>query len=92
MRNFIFFQVIFIILLITSSTFAQKQIIINELSQGPNDDWEWIEYIIMEDGTDIRGVYLDDNDIERGLLIETLNELIKKIELWDKLFIWPSLE
>lgn len=46
--------------------FAQKQIIINELSQGPQDDWEWIELVVLKDSTDIRGVYLDDNDSIHG--------------------------
>lgn len=46
--------------------FAQKQIIINELSQGPHDDWEWIELVVLKDSTDIRGVYLDDNDLDHG--------------------------
>jgi|GEM_PF-5991038 len=46
--------------------FAQKQIIINELSQGPHDDWEWIELVVLKDSTDIRGVYIDDNDPIHG--------------------------
>ena len=50
--------------------FAQKQIIINELSQGPEADydWEWIEYLVLKDSTDIRGVYLDDKDTTLGVL------------------------
>ena len=56
------------LILFSNLIFAQDQIIINELSQGPNDDWEWIEYVILEDSTDIRGVYLDDNDILHGTL------------------------
>jgi Secretion system C-terminal sorting domain len=68
MKNFIVQFTIFIFFFFIQLSFAQKQIIINELSQGPNDDWEWIEYIVLENGTDIRGVYLDDNDVLHGTL------------------------
>ena len=47
---------------------AQKQIIINELSQGPDFDWEWIEYLVTGNNTDIRGVYLDDDDSVHGTI------------------------
>jgi len=65
-----YFRPTFIIMILVFSVnllFAQKQIIINELSQGPHDDWEWIEYLVLKDSTDIRGVYLDDNDPVHGI-------------------------
>jgi len=49
-----------------SFLFAQPQIIINELSQGPHDDWEWLEYLVLKDSTDIQGIYLSDNDTIHG--------------------------
>jgi len=52
----------------TQFVLAQKQIIINEISQGPLNDWEWIEYLVLENGTDIRGVYLDDDDTVHGTI------------------------
>lgn len=68
MKKFIYQLLILILFLFGNYSFAQKQIIINEISQGPQDDWEWIEYLVLEDGTDIRGVYLDDNDTLHGTL------------------------
>lgn len=55
-------------LISTQLAVAQKQIIINEISQGPLNDWEWIEFLVLENGTDIRGVYLDDDDTLHGTI------------------------
>jgi len=42
---------------------AQTQIIINEFSQGPaTTTGDWIELVVTADGTDIRGVYYDDDN------------------------------
>lgn len=68
MKNFKPYLLILTFIILAQINFAQKQIIINEISQGPHDDWEWIEYVVLEDGTDIRGVYLDDNDTLHGTL------------------------
>lgn len=57
-----------IFLVLTQFILAQKQIIINELSQGPDYDWEWIEYLVTGNNTDIRGVYLDDDDSVHGTI------------------------
>ena len=44
----------------TSGITNQKNIIINEISQGSGAGTdEWIELLVTEDGTDIRGVYVD---------------------------------
>ena len=51
-------MIIFVVLIIVSATTnAQTQIIINEFSQGSMADQDWIELVVTEDGADIRGVY-----------------------------------
>jgi hypothetical protein len=51
-------MIIFLLLIIVSATTnAQTQIIINEFSQGSTSDQDWIELVVTEDGADIRGVY-----------------------------------
>jgi hypothetical protein len=40
-----------------------KKIIINEFSQGPSGfSREWIELVVTANGTDIRGIYISDDD------------------------------
>ena len=51
------FTISVLFLLIYKPVFAQPNIIINEISQGDALDHDWIELVVTEDGTDIRGVY-----------------------------------
>jgi hypothetical protein len=78
MKNFTFYFVVFSLIIFNQTNLAQKQIVINELSHGPHWDWEWIEYLITEDNTDIRGVYLDDDDLPPGPIGSTIMVQLKK--------------
>ena len=42
--------------------FTIGQILINEFSQGNGGTKEWVEFIILNNGTNIQGVYLADDD------------------------------
>ena len=63
-------MVFFILLIIVSATTnAQTQIIINEFSQGDGGARHWIELVVTADGTNIQGVFLDKDDDALSLIL-----------------------
>lgn len=50
-----------LLLFITNTLFAQS-VIINEFSQGNGGTKEWIELLVVENNTDLRGMQIGDND------------------------------
>jgi len=48
---------VFVLVLISATTKAQPNIIINEISQGDMGDHDWIELVVTEDITTVEGIY-----------------------------------
>ncbi len=65
-----FFQSFFLIFGFSFSCFAQNQLMINEVSQGPSGVKEYVEFVVAgnlsceedENTLDLRGIILDDNN------------------------------
>ena len=56
------FQIACLVFLLNPFTISGQSVIINEMSQGSDGGKEWVELLVIDEGVDIRGWEIGDND------------------------------
>ena len=56
------FLIVLLAMLWTHESIWSQSVIINEISQGSDGGKEWVELLIVDEGVDLRGWELGDND------------------------------